>query len=141
MRASVCAEIRGERKLLETISKAMLILGIVSIALGLGMHEYFMVTQRLHIEGLTERGVFIGLALILVGIIYAIKPRTLTKALIVLLMVLANVGFIAALYILSTESPNYPVYWDYLYYIQWVFLPPWLIINVAGAFYLLKVRK
>lgn len=127
--------------MLKTISKVLLVLGIVSIAVGLGLHEYFMWTQRLHIEGLTEQGVFVGLALILVGVIYAITPRTLTKTLMVVLMALANVGFIVALWILFSTSPNYPVYWQYLFYIKWVFLSPWLIINIAGVYYLLKTKK
>ncbi len=100
-----------------------------------------MWTQRLHIEGTTEVGVFAGLALVLVGITYAIKPGTLTKGLMGLLMGLANAGFIAALYTLSTESPKYPVYWNYLYYIQWVFFPAWLIINTGETYYFLQVGK
>lgn len=119
----------------------MLILGLIAIAAGVGIHEYFMRTQRLHIEGMTERGIFIGSALILVGIIYAITPGTLAKVLMVLLMVLANVGLIAALYILSTVSPDYPPYWNYLYYIKWVFLPAWLIVNIGGAIYFVETRK
>ena len=127
--------------MLEAISKVLLVLGIISIAVGVGLHEYFMWTQRLHIEGLTERGVFVGLALILVGVIYAITPGTLTKSLMVAFMALANVGFIAALWILSTESPKYPPYWQYLFYIKWILFPPWLIINTAGTYYLFKTRK
>lgn len=116
-------------------------LGIISIAVGVGLHEYYMRTQRLHIEGLTEQGVFVGLALILVGVIYAVTPSPFTKTFMVVLMILANVGFIAALWVLSTESPRHPAYWQYLYYVKWVFLPPWLIINAAGTYFLFKTRK
>lgn len=127
--------------MLNAISKVLLALGVISVALGLGLHEYFMRTQRLHIEGLMGGGVTWGLAFILVGAIYAITQRTLAKILMVSLMALANAGLIAALWILSTESPNYPVYWDYLFYIKWIFLPPWLIINTAGSYYLVKAKK
>lgn len=127
--------------MLKAVSKLLLVLGAVSIAVGVGVHQFFMATQRLHIEGLMEQGIFAGLALILVGVIYAVTPTTLTKSLMVLLMAVANVGYVAAVWILSAESPSYPVYWQYLFYVKWVFLPPWLIINTAGVYYLFKTMR
>jgi len=90
---------------------------------------------------LNGSGSFRGFSPHLVATIYAIKPGTLTKILMVVLMALASIGLIATLWILSTASPDHPVYWNYLYYIKWVFLPPWLIINIGGAYYFLKTKK
>ena len=100
-----------------------------------------MITQSLHVEGLTESGLFWGLSLILVGIIYAFAPRRPTRILMVVLMSLVNIGFLFALWVLFTAPRGGTVYYQYLFFIEWVLLSPWLLINTAGAYYLLKTTK
>jgi hypothetical protein len=121
------------------ISKLLLLIGVAFAVLGLGVHEYFMITQRLHIEYLMQGGLTWGLSFILLGIIYALTPRTLTRVLMGAFMLLANVGFLCALWILFSARGT--SYYAYLYFIEWILLPTWLIINILGAYYLLKVMK
>lgn len=129
-------------KKIESVEEEIFLpLGIILTSLGIGLHEYFMITQRLHIEGLTECGLAWGLSLILVGVIYALVPRALPTVLMGVLMFLANVGFGTALWILFTAPRSGTIYYQYLYFINWVLLPPWLFINLTGGYYFLKTVK
>jgi hypothetical protein len=123
------------------VSKLLIVVGVIFTVWGLGLHTYYVMAQRLHIEGLTEFGLSWGLSLILIGIIYAFEPRTLTKAVMVVLMSFANIGFLFALWVLLTAPRTGTAYYQYLYYVKWILLPPWLFINTAGAYYLLKAGK
>lgn len=120
-------------------SRLLVLMGVLSVALGLGVHEYYMVTESRHIEHLIQGGLVWGLSFILPGILYALTPTMLTRVLMGGLMALANVGFLFALWVLFNASG--PVYYDYLYFIEWVLLPTWVIVNALGAYYLLKATK
>lgn len=121
------------------VSRVLVLMGILFAALSLGINEYYMVVQRLHIELLLPGGLIWSLSFILPGILYALTPSRLTKALMVGLVVLANVGFLFALWVLFNASGT--SYYQYLYFIEWVLLPTWLIVNTLGAYYIVKAIK
>jgi len=121
------------------VSRVLVLIGILFAALSLGINEYYMVVQRLHIELLLPSGLIWGLSFILPGVLYALTPSRLAKALMGGLMALANVGFLFALWVLFNAIGT--SYYQYLCFIEWVLLPTWLVVNTLGAYYLIKTTK
>jgi len=122
-------------------SRLLIILGIILTFGIIGIHEYFMIIQGLHIEFLLVVGPMWGFPLILIGVIYALTPRTLLKILMGSFIALSNMGFLAALWIYFTTPKTGTLHQEYLLFIEWSILPVWLIINLLGAYYLIKVKK
>jgi len=68
-----------------------------------------------------------------------VNPSVLTKAFMVGLVVLANVGFLFALWVLFNAIGT--SCYQYLCFIEWVLLPTWVIVNTLGTYYLIKATK
>jgi fructose-specific phosphotransferase system IIC component len=75
------------------------------------------------------------------GMVYWIKWERLGRILAVSFIVLANVGFFAALSILLSTSPQYPVYYDYLHGVRNILFMPYLTVTITGMYYLLRAKS
>ena len=117
------------KRLFKRISKLLLTLGFVVLSVYVGLDWYFMEFFRMNYEGLLHTGLFWGLSFISTGIIYWIKPGRLAKIFTALFIVLANAGFLAALSILLSTSPKYPIYCDYLRGAKDILLLPYLTVS------------
>jgi len=115
-------------------------LGLVVLSVYVGLDRFFMWFFRIHYEGLLNPGLFWGLSLILMGIVYWIRWKGLGRILAVSFIVLANLGFLAAVSILLSTPPKYPIYYDYLHGVRDILLIPYLTVNVTGICYLLRVK-